>query len=69
MAAPIQVKVPDLGDFSSVEVVEVLVAVGDLIAIDTPLLTLETEKATMDVPSSAAGRVLALLVKLSLIHI
>ena len=63
MATPISVKVPDLGDFKSVDVVEVLVAVGDVVAVDTPLATLETEKATMDVPSSAAGRVLAVLVK------
>jgi pyruvate dehydrogenase E2 component (dihydrolipoamide acetyltransferase) len=63
MAPRIPVLVPDLGDFKSVDVVEVLVRVGDLIAIDTPLATLETEKATMDVPSTRAGRVVAVLIK------
>ena len=48
---------PDLGDFKDVEVIEVLVKEGDEVALETPLVTLETEKATMDVPSSAAGTV------------
>jgi pyruvate dehydrogenase E2 component (dihydrolipoamide acetyltransferase) len=51
----IEVRVPDLGNFPEVSVIEVLVKVGDKVEIDTPLITLETEKATMDVPSSAAG--------------
>ncbi|MFO0450730.1 MAG: biotin/lipoyl-containing protein, partial [Pseudomonadota bacterium] len=51
------VVVPDLGDFKDVEVVDVLVKAGDVVALETPLVTLETEKATMDVPSTAAGRV------------
>ena len=63
MTARITVVVPDLGDFKSVDVVDVLVRVGEEIAIDSPLLTLETEKATMDVPSTAAGRVTAVLAK------
>ena len=46
-----QVLVPDLGDFKDVEVIDVLVKPGDKIELETPLLTLETEKATMDVPS------------------
>ncbi len=53
--AVLEVRVPDLGDFKNVEVIEVLVAAGDAVALETPLITLETEKATMDVPSSAAG--------------
>jgi dihydrolipoamide dehydrogenase len=53
---------PDLGNFKDVAVIEVLVKVGDRIEIDTPLLTLETDKATMDVPATAAGTVLAVLV-------
>ncbi len=57
MASEISVNVPDLGDFKSVEVIEILVKVGDVVQIDTPLATLETEKATMDVPSTAAGTV------------
>ncbi|HEY2419098.1 MAG TPA: 2-oxo acid dehydrogenase subunit E2 [Steroidobacteraceae bacterium] len=53
--ASIDVKVPDLGDFKDVAVIEVLVQPGESVQIDTPLLTLETEKATMDVPSPQAG--------------
>jgi pyruvate dehydrogenase E2 component (dihydrolipoamide acetyltransferase) len=51
--------VPDIGDYKNVPVVDVLVKVGDVIELETPLITLETEKATMDVPSTAAGRVVA----------
>ena len=51
------VKVPDIGDFSGVDVIEVLVAVGDVIEEDQALLTLETDKASMEVPSSHAGTV------------
>ena len=56
-AAPVSVgvTVPDMGNFAEVGVVELLVAVGDTVEIDTPLVTLETEKATMDVPSTVAG--------------
>ncbi len=49
------VHVPELGDFSDVDVIEVLVAEGDTITVEQPLITLETDKATMDVPSPAAG--------------
>jgi len=59
----LEVAVPDLGNFDEVNVVEVLVKVGDTVAIDTPLITLETEKATMDVPSTASGKVTALPVQ------
>jgi pyruvate dehydrogenase E2 component (dihydrolipoamide acetyltransferase) len=55
--------VPDIGDFKDVEVIEVLVKAGDTIEVDTPLLTLETEKATMDVPSTSAGIVKSIAVK------
>ncbi len=55
MSQSIEVRVPDLGNFAEVAVIEVLVKAGDVIEVDTPLVTLETEKATMDVPSSAAG--------------
>ncbi len=54
-ASSIDVKVPDMGNFDSVAVIDVLVKAGDTIDIDTPLVTLETDKATMDVPSSAKG--------------
>jgi pyruvate dehydrogenase E2 component (dihydrolipoamide acetyltransferase) len=47
--------VPDIGNFSDVAIIDVLVKPGDEVQVDTPLITLETEKATMDVPSSAAG--------------
>jgi pyruvate dehydrogenase E2 component (dihydrolipoamide acetyltransferase) len=57
------ITVPDLGDFHDVEVIDVLVKVGDKIEVDTPLLTLETEKATMDVPSTGAGTVKAIIAK------
>ncbi len=57
-----EIKVPDIGNFKDVEVIELLVKPGDQIAIDTPLLTLETEKATMDVPSPGAGVIEKLLV-------
>src|SRR5262245_11852012 len=55
--------VPDIGDFHDVEVIDVLVTAGQTIAVDTPLITLETEKATMDVPSTAAGVIKELKVK------
>jgi len=51
----VEVKVPDMGNFESVTVIDVLVKPGDAIDIDTPLVTLETDKATMDVPSTARG--------------
>lgn len=59
----IDLVVPDLGNFKEVPVVDVLVRPGDAIEIDTPLITLETEKASMDVPSVAAGTLTELLVK------
>ncbi len=51
----VEVRVPDMGNFDSVSVIEVLVKPGDSIDIDTPLATLETDKATMDIPSTAKG--------------
>ena len=56
--APHTVVVPDLGDFSNVEIIDVLVKPGDEVAAEQGLVTLETEKASMDVPSPKAGRVL-----------
>ena len=55
MSSLIEVRVPDMGNFDSVSVIDVLVKPGDSIDIDTPLVTLETDKATMDVPSTARG--------------
>ena len=56
------IKVPDLGSFQDVPVIDVLVQPGDVVEVDTPLLTLETDKATMDVPSPIAGTVEAITV-------
>jgi len=53
----VDVTVPDLGEFSDVEVIEVLVKAGDVVGVEDSLITLETDKATMDVPSPAAGKV------------
>jgi dihydrolipoamide dehydrogenase len=58
---PITVNVPDIGDFRDVDIIEVLIAPGDTIDIETPLITLETDKATMDVPSPVAGKVIEVL--------
>ena len=63
MADMIEVKVPDIGGFDDVPVIEVLVAVGDTVAVDQGLATLESDKATMEVPSSAAGVVREVRVK------
>jgi len=59
----VEVVVPDLGDFADVEVIEVLVKPGDSVQAEQGLITLETDKATMDIPSPAAGSVAALKVK------
>ena len=64
MSQMIEVKVPDIGDFDSVPVIELFVKVGDSIAVDDAICTLESDKATMDVPSSAAGVVKEVLVGL-----
>ncbi len=57
------ITVPDLGDFKDVEVIDVLVKAGDKIDVDTPLITLETEKATIDVPATSAGVVKSIALK------
>jgi len=55
-----EIRVPDLGDFAEVEIVEVMVGVGDHVAVEDPLITLETDKAAMEVPSTGAGRIVEL---------
>lgn len=50
-----EICVPDIGDFSDVELIEILVSVGDTVAVEDPLITLESDKASMEIPSSAAG--------------
>ncbi|WP_079418900.1 dihydrolipoyl dehydrogenase [Thiomonas intermedia] len=62
--AMIEVKVPDIGDFKDVEVIEVLVKAGDTISVEQSLVTVESDKASMEIPSSAAGKVKAVRVKL-----
>ncbi|MFC3338967.1 dihydrolipoyllysine-residue acetyltransferase [Paracandidimonas soli] len=64
MSATIEVKVPDIGDVKDVEVIEVLVAVGDKVEKEQSLVTVESDKASMEVPSSHAGTVKSLKVKL-----
>ena len=62
MTDPLTIPVPDIGDFGDVPVIEVLVAPGDRVDVETPLVTLESDKATMDVPSPHAGIVESVLV-------
>ena len=54
--------VPNIGDFENIDVIEVLVTPGDSIEVETPLITLESDKATMDIPSPVAGEILEVLV-------
>ena len=61
--APVQVDVPDIGDFKDVAVIEVLVKPGDTVAVEQSLITIESDKASMEIPSSHAGVVDELLVK------
>jgi len=63
MSAATEVSVPDLGDFAEVPVIEIHVAAGDVVSNEDPLIILESDKATMDVPSPAAGTVRELRVK------
>src|SRR6185312_661733 len=59
----IDVKVPDIGDFKDIPIIEVFVKPGDEVAVDDSLVTLESDKATMDVPSPVAGKVANVAVK------
>ena len=58
-----EIKVPDIGDFSDVEIIEILVKPGDSLKVEDPVMTLESDKATMDVPCPEDGQVAELLVK------
>ncbi|MES2077024.1 MAG: dihydrolipoyllysine-residue acetyltransferase [Pseudomonadota bacterium] len=62
-SGPVEVKVPDIGDFKEVEVIELMVKVGDTVKVDQSLLTVESDKASMEIPSSHAGVVKELRVK------
>ncbi len=63
MADLTDMRVPDLGDFKDVEIIEVHVKSGDTVAVEQPLITLESDKAAMDVPATAQGRVVEVAVK------
>ena len=63
MSNLVEVLVPDIGNFDSVDVIEVLVKVGDEIALEDSLITVESDKASMDIPSPIAGTVKTLIVK------
>lgn len=63
MSQSIEVKIPDIGDFKNVPVIEVMVKPGDTVKPEDPLITLESDKATIDVPSPAAGKVKEIKVK------
>jgi len=64
VSGPVQVHVPDIGDFKDVTVIEVMVKVGDTVKVEQSLITVESDKASMEIPSSAAGVVRELKVKL-----
>jgi len=64
VAETIQLKIPDLGEFADVEVIEILVAPGDVVAVEDGLVTLETDKASMDVPASHSGKIVSVDVAL-----
>jgi dihydrolipoamide dehydrogenase len=63
VAETVQLLVPDLGEFEDVEVIEILVAVGDMVAVEDPLVTIETDKASIDVPADAAGKIVSVNVE------
>ena len=62
--AAIELKVPDIGDFKDVEIIEVLVKAGDAIVVEQSLITVESDKASMEIPASIAGRIVEMRVKL-----
>lgn len=64
MSDQIEVCVPDIGDFEDVEIVEILVAPGDRVDVDEPIVSIESDKATMEVPSPVAGEIVELRVSL-----
>lgn len=63
-AGPVEVRVPDIGDFKNVAVIELLVKPGDTVALEQSLFTVESDKASMEIPSSAAGVLKELKVKI-----
>src|SRR5215216_6688814 len=65
MAQLVEVKVPDIGDFKEVAVIEVMVKVGETIAVDTGLVMVESDKASMEIPSTHAGVIKEIKVKVN----
>ncbi|MGB4361562.1 MAG: dihydrolipoyllysine-residue acetyltransferase [Rhodoferax sp.] len=63
-SGPVEVRVPDIGDFKDVTVIEIMVKAGDAVKVEQSLITVESDKASMEIPSSAAGAVKELKVKL-----
>src|SRR5690606_26110271 len=63
MSTIVEIKVPDIGDFDAVEVIEVLVAPGDTIEVEQSLITVESDKASMEIPAAAGGVVKTVKVK------
>ena len=66
MSEMIEVKIPDIGDFKDVEIIEILVSPGERVEKETPLITLESDKATMPIPSPSAGNVQSIMVKVGM---
>ena len=62
--ATVELKVPDIGDFKDVEIIEILVKPGDDVALEQSLITVESDKASMEIPSSMTGKIVELKVKL-----
>ncbi|MEN9764082.1 MAG: dihydrolipoyl dehydrogenase, partial [Pseudomonadota bacterium] len=59
----VELRVPDIGDFKEVEVIEVLVKPGDEIGVEQSLITVESDKASMEIPASVGGKLVSLAVK------
>ena len=64
MSQPQKVLLPDIGDFTDVEIIEIHVSVGSAVSVEDPILTLESDKATMDVPSPVAGKITEIAIKI-----
>ncbi len=62
--ASVELKVPDIGDFKEVEIIEVLVKAGDSVSVEQSLITVESDKASMEIPASIAGKIVEMKVKL-----
>ena len=65
MSNIVKVEVPDIGDFSSVDIIEVVVSAGDVVAEEDALITLESDKASIEIPSPHAGTIKSVLVKVN----